>query len=241
MYVCMYVRMYVYVCMCVYVYVYVYVCMCLCVFVFRVCLCLCLCMSMCLCLRACLCVCLCVCVFVPVFPMRKPFLKFRASRSHAKQVYGTLHFTCVLPMLSHLEGSRSELNFKIISRWFQTSQNAAQNGAKTSPLDDFLAHLGAKMAPRCATWRVFGSILVTFVESWARSLRKVTDCKTLVKHNEKTCFLQCCERSWRLSWLILALGWTMLGNLVANLEQLCDKMYPKLQKNAHCKNPRKTQ
>ena len=125
-------------------------------------------------------------------------------------------------MLSHLEGSRSELNFKIISRWFQTSQNAAKNGAKTSPLDDFLAHLGAKMALRCATWRAFGSILVTFVESWARSLRKVTDCKTLVKHNEKTGFLQCCERSWRLSWLILALGWTMSGNLVAILEQLCD-------------------
>ena len=114
--------------------------------------------------------------------------KQRASRSLLRQVYGTLHFTCVLPMLSYLEGSRSELNFKIISRWFQTSQNAAQNGAKTSPLDDFLAHLGAKMAPRCATWRVFGSILVTFVESWARSLRKVTDCKTLVKHNEKAGF-----------------------------------------------------
>ena len=30
------------------------------------------------------------------------------------------------------------------------------------------------------------------------------------------------RRSWRPSWLILALGWTMLGNLVAILEQLCD-------------------
>ena len=30
------------------------------------------------------------------------------------------------------------------------------------------------------------------------------------------------SRSWRPSWLILALGWTMLGNLVAILEQLCD-------------------
>ena len=80
----------------------------------------------------------------------------------------------------------------------------------------------AKMVLRWATWRALGSNLVTFVESWARPLQKVTDCKTLVKHNEKTCFLQCCERSWRLSWLILALGWTMLGNLVAILEQLCD-------------------
>ena len=30
------------------------------------------------------------------------------------------------------------------------------------------------------------------------------------------------RRSWRPSWLILALRWTMLGNLVAILEQLCD-------------------
>ena len=30
------------------------------------------------------------------------------------------------------------------------------------------------------------------------------------------------RRSWRPSWLILALGWIMLGNLVAILEQLCD-------------------
>ena len=90
----------------------------------------------------------------------------RASRSFARTgfifFYRTLHFTCVLPMLSHLEGSRSELNFKIISRWFQTSQNAAQNGAKTSPLDDFLAHLGAKMAPRCATCAHFWEHLGDF-------------------------------------------------------------------------------
>ena len=80
----------------------------------------------------------------------------------------------------------------------------------------------AKMLLRWATWRALGSNLVTFVESWARPLQKVTDCKTLIKHNENVCFLQCWERSWRLSWLILALGWTMLGNLVAILEQLCD-------------------
>ena len=30
------------------------------------------------------------------------------------------------------------------------------------------------------------------------------------------------RRSWRPSWFILALSWTMLGNLVAILEQLCD-------------------
>jgi len=93
-----------------------------------------------------------------------------------------------------------------------------------------MAHVGAKMVLRWATWRALGSNLVTFVEYWARSLPKMTDCETLVKQNANGGFLQCYERSWRLSWLILALGWTMLGNLVAILEQLCDKMYLKLQK-----------
>ena len=51
-----------------------------------------------------------------------------------------------------------------------------------------MVHVGAKMVLRWATWRALGSNLVTFVESWARSLRKVTDCKTLVKHNEKAGF-----------------------------------------------------
>ena len=127
------------------------------------------------------------------------------------------------------------------SRWLHGPQNGATMESRWRQDGVKMAHVGAKMVLRWATWRALGSNLVTFVEYWARSLQKMTDCETLVKHNANGGFLQCYERSWRLSWLILALGWTMLGNLVAILEQLCDKMYPKLQKNAHCENPRKTQ
>ena len=54
-----------------------------------------------------------------------------------------------------------------------------------------MARVGAKMVLRWATWRALGSNLVTFVEYWARSLQKMTDCETLVKHNANGGFLQC--------------------------------------------------
>ena len=71
------------------------------------------------------------------------------------------------------------------SRWLHGPQNGAKMESRWRQDGVKMAHVGAKMVLRWATWRALGSNLVTFVESWARSLRKVTDCKTLVKHNEK--------------------------------------------------------
>ena len=81
---------------------------------------------------------------------------------------------------------------------------------------------GAKMVLRWATWRALGSNLVTFAESWARPLQKSDQLQNPRKTQRKLKFFAVPRRSWRPTWLILALGWTMLGNLVAILEQLCD-------------------
>ena len=78
------------------------------------------------------------------------------------------------------------------------------------------------MVLRWATWRALGSNLVTFAESWARPLQKSDQLQNPRKTPWKLRFFAVPRRSWRPSWLILALGWTMLGNLVAILEQLCD-------------------
>ena len=70
------------------------------------------------------------------------------------------------------------------SRWLQRLQNGAKMVPRWRQDGVKMAHVGAKMVLRWATWPALGSNLVTFVESWAQTLQKVTECKTLAKHNE---------------------------------------------------------
>ena len=94
---------------------------------------------------------------------------------------------CEFIWFSATFAKRKYLNFKMMLRWSQRCQNGSKNGAKMPPrwlLDAPVGvkmalrsatreHLGHILAPRWPTWRTFGSILATFVKSWARSCRKL--------------------------------------------------------------------
>ena len=113
-------------------------------------------------------------------------------------------------------------------------------------LDGYWGASWRKMAPSWPTWRqdvpkptwrTFGSILATFVGSWARSCQKWRKPKKRRQFITLGGFLGSWGCSWRLCWLILALRWAILGHLGAILEQLGDKMRPEsakmIQDSAH--------
>ena len=81
-----------------------------------------------------------------------------------------------------------------------------------------VGQLGAKMCPRwptwvarLPTWRTFGSTLVTFFGSWARSYQKWRKPKKRREFITFEGFLGSWGCSWRLCWAILALCWAILA------------------------------
>ena len=113
------------------------------------------------------------------------------------------------------DGPRCDLGRIWGSSWMPVG---AHLGAK-------MGQVGAKMAP-CwptwrqdvpkkanleRTWRAFGSILLTFFASWARSFQNGRKPKKRRQFITFEGFFGSWGCSWRLCWLILALCWGMLA------------------------------